>query len=153
MEWKSVPRLVRKGNRQTQRRQCEEGAEFGVMRLPAKDCRQRTQIVGSCEKESNHGMDTPSEPSQRVNPANLPWFQILASSTENVNSTLVLSCLVSSSLLWQPQKSTTVSFWLVRPQPENFVSSALSRAGPCCYLDSVDLNFSLLRLSQTQTTS
>lgn len=68
---KSVLRRVRKGNRQTQRRQCEEGAEFGVMLLPAKDCQRTPQIVGSCEKlESNHGMDTPSEPSRGSNPAN-----------------------------------------------------------------------------------
>lgn len=49
---KSVLRRVRKGNRQTQRRQCEERAEFGVMLLPAKECQGTPWIAGSCEQLS-----------------------------------------------------------------------------------------------------
>lgn len=41
------------------------------MLLPAKDCQGTPRIADSCEKlESNHGMDTPSEPSRGSNPAN-----------------------------------------------------------------------------------
>ena len=67
----SVLRRATKGNRQTQGRQCGEGTEFGLMLLPAKECRATPWTAGSCEKlESNHGMVTPSEPSTGSNPAN-----------------------------------------------------------------------------------
>lgn len=67
---KSVLRRARKGNRQTQGRQCGEGTEFGVMLLPATECRGTPWVAGSYkELESNRGMVTPSEPSRGSSPA------------------------------------------------------------------------------------